>query len=126
MYDFLLCMADPAKISKYDQCTNQDEDMGPKSGNTKDLVTADGHFFIFINNLEKDLTPSLIKSFIYEKTTILPEVYVFPSQLTDPFARGAIMVDSQTKAQTIHEYLDSPNHFIVSSRGRYSLGNKTS
>ncbi|XP_057768231.1 uncharacterized protein LOC130988421 isoform X3 [Salvia miltiorrhiza] len=111
-------MEDSAKISNYDQCTNQDEDMGPKPCNTNDSATSDGLFFLLIYNLEKDLSPSSIKSFIYEKTTILPEAYVFPSHVSQPFARGAIMVDSQMKVQTIYEYLDNPNHFVVSSSGR--------
>ena len=115
-------MEDSAKDSSYNQCTNQDEDMGPKPCNPNDLATSNDHFFIVINNLEKGLTASVIKSFIYEKTTILAEAYVFPSLVSDPFARGAIMVDSQTKAQTVHEFLDSPKHFVVSSKGRYSLG----
>ncbi|KAH6829321.1 hypothetical protein C2S53_011545 [Perilla frutescens var. hirtella] len=109
---------DSAKISYYDQWTSHDEDMGPKSCNSDGSATTDGHFFILIDNLEKDLTPSAIENFIYEKTTILPEACVFPRQLSDPFARGAIMVDCQKKAQTIHEFLDNPNHFVVSSRGR--------
>ncbi|KAL1563345.1 hypothetical protein AAHA92_05821 [Salvia divinorum] len=111
-------MKDSAKDSTYNQCTNQDEDMGPKPCITNDLATTDDHFFILINNLEKGLTTSVIKCFIYEKTTILVEAYVFPSQVSDPFARGAIMVDSQMKAQTVYEFLDSPNHFVVSSKGR--------
>ncbi|XP_047951608.1 uncharacterized protein LOC125196975 isoform X2 [Salvia hispanica] len=111
-------MEDSAKDSSYNQCTNQDEDMGPKPCNPNDLATSNDHFFIVINNLEKGLTASVIKSFIYEKTTILAEAYVFPSLVSDPFARGAIMVDSQTKAQTVHEFLDSPKHFVVSSKGR--------
>lgn len=109
-------MADSVKFSNYNQWTSQDEDMGPRSCSASG---ADGQFFIILNNLEKDLTPSSIVDFIYEKTTILPEARVFPRQLSDPFARGAIMVDCQKKAQTIHEFLDNPNHFVVSSSGRY-------
>ncbi|KAL6572655.1 putative ubiquitin-conjugating enzyme E2 23 [Orobanche minor] len=92
--------------------------MGPISCIPDVSAQTDDHHFILINNLEKDLTPSEIKKFIHEKTTILPEACVFPSLSTDPFARGAIMVDSKKKAQTIQEYLENKDHFVVSSRGR--------
>lgn len=121
IYDILFFAAD-------NQWTNQDEDMGPISRISDDSAAAGkhSHFFILINNLEKDLNPLTIKDFIYEKTTIIPEACVFPSRLTDPFARGAIMVDSLKKAQTVEEYLDNANHLIVSSRGRYSSEKNTS
>lgn len=111
-------MADLTMISNSNLRTNQDEDFGP--------ISTDGQFFILINNLEKDLTPLMIKNFIHEKTNILAEACVFPSRLTDPFARGAIMVNSLQKAKILHEYLDNPSHLVVSSRGRYAFEIKTS
>lgn len=117
MHDILFYMADSGTISNY-QWTSQDEDMGPKSCSNRGSAIA-GQYFIILNNLEKDLTASSIVDFIYEKTTVLPEARVFPRQLSDPFARGAIMVDCEKKARTIHEFLDNPDHLVVSSSGRY-------
>lgn len=117
-------MADSGRISNSNQWTSQDEDMGPKPCNTDGFATSDGCYFILISNLEKDLSRSSIKNFIYKQTTILPQAFVFPRMLSDPFARGAIMVDCQKKVEIIYEFLDNPNHLVVSSRGRYLLGKK--
>ncbi|KAI3467917.1 hypothetical protein Pfo_024580 [Paulownia fortunei] len=89
---------DSGRISNYNQWTSQDEDIGPEPCNIDDLAIAEGQHFILINNLEKDLTPSSIKKFIYKQTTILPQAFVFPRLLSDPFARGAIVVDYQKQA----------------------------
>lgn len=82
--------------------------------------------FILICNLENDLTPSSIKDFIYKQTSILPQAFIFPRLLSDPFTRGVIMVDSEKKVQIIYEFLENPNHIVVSLRGRYSLVNVVS
>ncbi|KAL8519783.1 hypothetical protein ACS0TY_010645 [Phlomoides rotata] len=100
--------AGSGKMCNYNAWPSQDEDLG-SSCYTE---------FILICNLENDLTPSSIKDFIYKQTSILPQAFVFPRPLSDPFARGAIMVDSQKKVQIIYEFLENPNHIVVSSRGR--------
>ncbi|KAK4413605.1 hypothetical protein Salat_2773200 [Sesamum alatum] len=109
---------DSGSMSNHKQWKNQDEDIGPAPCNFDGLATAEGCHFIPINNLEKDLIPSTIKKFIYKQTGILPQAFVFPRLLSDPFARGAIVVDCRKKFQIINEFLDNPNHLIVSSRGR--------
>ncbi|KAL8519802.1 hypothetical protein ACS0TY_010659 [Phlomoides rotata] len=110
--------SEDSENNNYNQWTSQDEDMGPKHCTTDGLATYDDHYSILLSNLEKDITPSAIKNFIYKQTAILPEAYVFPRLLSDPFARGAIVVDCQKKVQIIYEFLGSPNHLVVSSRGR--------
>lgn len=119
-------MADSGRTNNFNQWTSQDDDMGPKHCTTNSVATYDDHYCILISNLEKDITPSAIKNFLYEQTGILPDAYVFPRLLSDPFARGAIVVDCQKKVQKIYEFLCSPNHLVVSSRGRYSLGKNVS
>ncbi|KAG8365743.1 hypothetical protein BUALT_Bualt17G0003600 [Buddleja alternifolia] len=109
---------DSEMISNYKQCKSQDEDIGPEPCSIDGLPTAGEHHFILIHNLEKDLTPSSIKKFIYKQTTVLPQAFIFPRVLSDPYARGAIVVDCRKKVQTIYEFLDNPNHLIVSSKGR--------
>ncbi|KAK4413596.1 hypothetical protein Salat_2772300 [Sesamum alatum] len=109
---------DSGRMSNHKQWKNQDEDIGPAPCNFDGLATAEGCHFIPINNLEKDLIPSTIKKFIYKQTGILPQAFVFPRLLSDPFARGAIVVDCRKKFQIIHEFLDNPTHLIVSSRER--------
>ncbi|CAA0839053.1 Unknown protein [Striga hermonthica] len=102
------------RINNYEQWTSQDEDIGPQDG----LALAKHRHFILIHNLEKDIIPSSIKKFIYKKTNILSQAFVFPRQSLDPFARGAIVVDCEKKAQIIYDFLDNPNYIIESSRGR--------
>lgn len=112
-------MADSGRANNYNQCTSQDEDMGPKHCSTDGIATYGGHYSVLISNLEKDISPSAIKNFIYKQTAVMPEAYVFPRLLSDPFARGAIVVDCQKKVQIIYEFLGNNNHIVVSSRGRY-------
>ncbi|KAL6580713.1 hypothetical protein OROMI_006636 [Orobanche minor] len=113
---------DSWRISNYEHWTSQDEDIGPHQCNIDGLATGNHEHFILIDNLEKDLTPSSIKKFIYKKTTILPQAFVFSRHLSDPCARGAIVVNCQKKVQIVCDFLANPNHLIVSSRGRYSSG----
>ncbi|KAL3651201.1 hypothetical protein CASFOL_004203 [Castilleja foliolosa] len=112
-------LVETERISSYEQWTSQDEDIGPRHCNIdNDLATGKIQHFILINNMEKDLNPSSISKFIYDKTNIQTQAFVFPRWSSDPFARGAIVVDCPKKVQTVYEFLDNPNHLIVSSKGR--------
>ncbi|KAL3824281.1 hypothetical protein ACJIZ3_020310 [Penstemon smallii] len=106
------------RICNYIHRMNQDDDIGPEPCNIDGSGTDKGQHLILVYNLEKDITPSSIKQFIYVQTDILPQAFVFPSLLHDQFARGAILVDCQQKFQTMYKFLSSPEHLIVSSRGR--------
>lgn len=75
----------------------------------------ESHHFIILENLEKDLSPVLMKDFIYEQTSIPTHTYVFQSLSNEPYARGVIIVDSKQKLKRIHEFISNPNHFIVST-----------
>ncbi|GFQ03180.1 hypothetical protein PHJA_002461800 [Phtheirospermum japonicum] len=112
-------LVETERISNYEQWTSQDEDIGPRRCNIGDgLATGKSQHFILINNLEKDVTPSSISKFIYNKTNIQTQAFVFPRRFSDPFARGAIVVGCPKKVQIVYEFLANPNHLIVSSRGR--------
>lgn len=80
-----------------------------------------GHHIILITNLENNLSPSIIEQFIHKHTSILPEVLVFPSQSSVPYASGAICLDSETKLEKIFKFLLNSEHMIISARGRYQL-----
>ncbi|XP_023752138.1 uncharacterized protein LOC111900487 [Lactuca sativa] len=87
---------------------DQDRDMGG-------VKETESHHFIILENLEKDLSPVLMKDFIYEQTSIPTHTYVFQSLSNEPYARGIIIVDSKQKLKRIHEFISNPNHFIVST-----------
>ncbi|KAI3509660.1 hypothetical protein L1887_25109 [Cichorium endivia] len=90
---------------------DQDKEMG----GVKETCS---HHYIILENLEKDLSPVLMKEFIYEQTSITPHAYVFESLSFDTYARGVIIVDSKKKLKRIFEFISNPNHFIISSSGR--------
>ncbi|KAL4555346.1 hypothetical protein LXL04_037964 [Taraxacum kok-saghyz] len=93
------------------QVIDQDKDMG----GVKDTGF---HHYIILENLEKNLSPVLMSEFIHEQTSITAEAHVFLSFSTETYARGAIVVNSRLKLKRIYEFINNPNHFIVSSSGR--------
>ncbi|KAI3509658.1 hypothetical protein L1887_25107 [Cichorium endivia] len=93
------------------QLIDQDRDMG----GVKDTGF---HHYIILENLEKNLSPILITEFIHEQTSITAQAYVFPSLSTETYARGAIVSNNRSKIKRIYEFINNPNHFIVSSSGR--------
>lgn len=93
------------------ELSDQDKDLGG-------VKESDGHHFILMENLEKNLCPLTMMDFLHERTLITAQAYVFPSSLAETYARGAILVDSRAKLKRIYEFINNPNHFIVSSSGR--------
>ncbi|KAI3809688.1 hypothetical protein L1987_19286 [Smallanthus sonchifolius] len=93
------------------ELSDQDRDLGGGK-------ETGSHHYILLENLEKDSSPLLMMDFIREQTFITAQAYVFPSLLAETYARGAILVDSVTKLRRIYEFINNPNHFIVSSSGR--------
>lgn len=99
-----------------------------KSSNRNERIKEDidigGHgnyFVLLIENLDKDLSPLTIKEFIHRQTSISLHAYVFPSLLSEAFTRGALVLNCQKNFEKVCEFLDSPNGFIVSTRGRCML-----
>ncbi|KAI3976116.1 hypothetical protein MKX01_006632 [Papaver californicum] len=86
---------------------------------TAKSLTKEGHsYYILIENLEKDLTPWTIVSFLSEHVSIIFGAFVFPSLLSDANTRGIITADTKEKLQQLLKYLCDPAHLIISSRGR--------
>ncbi|CAI9294906.1 unnamed protein product [Lactuca saligna] len=46
------------------------------------------------------------------------QAYVFLSLSAETYARGALVLNSKSKLKRIYEFINNPNHFIVSSSGR--------
>ncbi|CAI9782305.1 unnamed protein product [Fraxinus pennsylvanica] len=76
-------------------------------------------YFVLIENLEKDLSPSAIGEFIYKQTSISSQIYVFPSQPSEPYARGAIVLECKEDFEKIYDLLNSSSQLVVSAKGRY-------
>ena len=99
----------------------QDTDLGGDSFSSEDLKGASRKYFILIENMEKDTSASMIVNFIYQETSTLCQALVLPSTLSEAHTRGAIFIENQEKFNRLSRLLCSPDHFIVSSRGRYCV-----
>lgn len=102
---------DTGTMSNHDANQDQDKDLGGEALNSH---------FILIGNLERNLSPSSIREFIYRHTFISPQAYMLPSPSTTfaPFARAVIMLDCKKQHEKVYQFLDNPDHFVVSMRGR--------
>ncbi|XP_019194060.1 PREDICTED: uncharacterized protein LOC109188036 isoform X2 [Ipomoea nil] len=95
-------------MSNHDANQDQDKDLGGETLNSH---------FILIGNLERTLSPSSIREFIYRHTFISPQAYILLSSST-PFARAVIVLDCKKQHEKVYRFLDNPDHFVVSMRGR--------
>ncbi|KAI3915209.1 hypothetical protein MKX01_035468 [Papaver californicum] len=82
------------------------------------LNKVDGPYHILIENLEKDLEPLMIMSFLFNYFSINCRAFVFPSLSSDPSTRGIIVADTKEMINKLLNYLHNPDQLIVSSRGR--------
>ncbi|XP_059661272.1 uncharacterized protein LOC132307502 [Cornus florida] len=98
--------------------TDQDRDIGGESLNMNGTEETRSHHFILIENLERDLSPLSIMKFIQKQTSITPLAYVFPSLSSEAYARGLIVLDCEKKHKNVYQFLDNPDHVIMSTKGR--------
>lgn len=98
--------------------TDQDTDLGGGIWSMNIIHENQGHHFILVEALEKDLRPSTIVEFIQKQTSILSKAYVYPSLLSESYTRGIIVVNCKEKLKKIYKFLDNPDHIIISYRGR--------
>ncbi|TYK31453.1 uncharacterized protein E5676_scaffold455G007670 [Cucumis melo var. makuwa] len=75
-------------------------------------------YMILLENLDKGLAPLKLAKFLYEETLILPRVYIFPSLTFELYARGAVVMNCRKNLKRLYDFLDSPDHVILSSQGR--------
>ncbi|XP_057460560.1 uncharacterized protein LOC130751049 isoform X4 [Actinidia eriantha] len=106
--------SEEGQIGKCYEKILQDTDLGGES----DMGEIDSHHFILIENLERNLSPASIMEFMHRQTSIAPQAYVFPSLSSESYTRGAIVLDCLKKLKTIRDFLNSPDHIVISSRGR--------
>ncbi|KAL8144813.1 hypothetical protein AgCh_003142 [Apium graveolens] len=97
---------------------DEDQDIGGVPFNMNKIEEPGNRYYVLIDNLEKDLSPTSVMEFIHKQTSIAAEAYVFPSLLAESYTRGAIVLDSKRSLEEIYEFLINPGHAIISSTGR--------
>ncbi|KAK0588491.1 hypothetical protein LWI29_001620 [Acer saccharum] len=76
------------------------------------------YYTILLENVEKELSPSTIIEFIHRQTSITAQAYVLPSLSSEHYTRSVIVLDFQKDLEDLCGFLNNPDHFIVSSKGR--------
>lgn len=75
-------------------------------------------FMILLENLDKELSPVKLAKFLHAQTLILPRVYIFPSLTFEAYAKGAVVLNCRKNLERLCDFLDNPDHVILSSQGR--------
>ncbi|GAB4859317.1 hypothetical protein Ancab_010779 [Ancistrocladus abbreviatus] len=96
----------------------EDANLGGGLHLKSNVKQSDGHYFILIENVEKDVSPSRVVNFIDKQISISAEAYVFPSLSSELYTRVALVVDSVEKLEKLWDFLHKPGQMITSSRGR--------
>lgn len=76
-------------------------------------------YMVMVENLEKGISPFTMMEFIHDQVSIPCQVTVSPCKSWESYTRGIITVDSKKKLDKISEFLETPDHSIISSKGRY-------
>ncbi|XP_023554491.1 uncharacterized protein LOC111811711 isoform X2 [Cucurbita pepo subsp. pepo] len=74
-------------------------------------------YMILLENLDKGISPVKLAKFLHGETLILPRVYIFPSLTYELYARGAVVLNCRTNLEKLCDFLDNPDHVILSSQG---------
>ncbi|KAK1584059.1 hypothetical protein Q3G72_029507 [Acer saccharum] len=76
------------------------------------------YYTMLLENVEKELSPLTIIEFIRRQTSITGQAYVLPSLSSERYSRSVIVLDFQKDLEDLCGFLNNPDHFIVSSKGR--------
>lgn len=76
---------------------------------------------LFVENLEKGISPVTIMQFLYQQASVSCVAFVMPSKPLETYTRGIIILDNKMNLEKVSNFLESPDRIIVSSRGRYIL-----
>lgn len=90
-------------------------------GQDKDIGGAGNYYVIFVENLEKDLSPTSITDFIQNEVAVTCQAFVSRSLSSELFTRGNILLHSKKNFEKLCNFLENPDQIITSSRGRYVL-----
>ncbi|CAB4274544.1 unnamed protein product [Prunus armeniaca] len=73
---------------------------------------------IIVDNLERGLSPLKIVEFLHKKVSISCEAFISPCMSSEWYTRGTILVDGKTNVDKLSDFLEGPDHIIISSSGR--------
>ncbi|XP_048434217.1 uncharacterized protein LOC125474470 isoform X3 [Pyrus x bretschneideri] len=92
--------------------------VNPSQGAGHDMDVEEVPYVMTIENLEKGLSPLKIVEFIHQQLSISCQAFVSPSLSSEWYTRGIILLDSRKSFDKLSDFLESPDHIIISSRGR--------
>ncbi|KAH0983930.1 hypothetical protein GBA52_011107 [Prunus armeniaca] len=72
---------------------------------------------IIVDNLERGLSPLKIVEFLHKKVSISCEAFISPCMSSEWYTRGTILVDGKTNVDKLSDFLEGPDHIIISSSG---------
>lgn len=91
----------------------------PSQGAGHDTDVEEVPYIMTIENLEKGLSPLKIVEFIHQQLSISCQALVSPSLSSEWYTRGTILLDSRKNVDKLSDFVESPDHIIISSSGRY-------
>lgn len=90
-------------------------------GGRDDMDIGGVPYMVTVENLEKGISPFTIMEFIHQQVSITCQASVSPSKSSESYTCGIILLDSKKNLDKLSDFLDSPDHIIISSTGRYIL-----
>ncbi|XP_068337073.1 uncharacterized protein [Pyrus communis] len=91
--------------------------VNPSQGAGHDMDVEEVPYVMTIENLEKGLSPLKIVEFIHQQLSISCQAFVSPSLSSEWYTRGIILLDSRKNVDKLSDFLESPDHIIISSSG---------
>lgn len=91
----------------------------PSEKDEHDMDIGGVPYMLLVENLEKGISPFTIMEFIHQHVAISCQASVWPSKSSESYTRGIIMIDSKSNLDKLSDFLENPDHIIISSKGRY-------
>lgn len=76
------------------------------------------YYFLWVDNLEKDVSHITISDYLYEQTSIPCHVQLSNCSVPTMCYGGRIIVKNERHAKKLLNFLLDPAHIVISSRGR--------
>ncbi|XP_040370440.1 uncharacterized protein LOC112189383 isoform X2 [Rosa chinensis] len=83
-----------------------------------DMDVGGAPYMVIVENLEKEISPVTIMEFIHQQVSITCQVFVSPSKSSELYTRAIILLDNKKNLEKLSDFLESPDHIIISSIGR--------
>lgn len=87
-------------------------------GGRDDMDIGGVPYMVIVENLEKGISPFTIMEFIHQQVSITCQASVSPSKSSESYTCGIILLASKKNLDKLSDFLESPDHIIISSTGR--------